>query len=110
MVYTASMKYNQEAVKGLGYVEIPGTTHFGFVLQFPAPVFVLDFREDKEMKRFVENHYQSAEDNNESSSLDAILSGLTPRESEIALLTKTCSSNLEIAQKLYLSEITVKES
>ena len=110
MVYTAPMKYNQEAVKGVGYVEIPGTTHFGFGLQFPAPVFVLDFREDKEMKKFVENLYQSTEDNNEASSLDAILSGLTPREREIALLTRTCSSNLEIAKKLYLSEITVKKN
>jgi DNA-binding CsgD family transcriptional regulator len=110
MVYTAPMKYNQEAVKGVGYVEIPGTTHFGFGPEFPAPVFVLDFREDKEIKKFVENLYQSTEDHHEDSSLDALLSGLTPREHEIALLTKTCSSNLEIAQKLYLSEITVKKN
>lgn len=110
MVYTAPMKYNQEAVKGVGYVEIPGTTHFGFGPQFPAPVFVLDFREDKELKKFVQKLYQSSEENNEASSLDAILSGLTPREREIALLTKTCTSNLEIAQKLYLSEITVKKN
>ncbi|MGJ7921707.1 LuxR C-terminal-related transcriptional regulator [Neobacillus sp. LXY-4] len=110
LVYTAPMKYNQEAVKGVGYVEIPRTTHFGFGPQFPAPMFVLDFREDKEMKKFVEYLYQSTEDNHTDSSLDAILSGLTPREREIALLTITCLSNLEIAQKLYLSEITVKKN
>lgn len=110
MLYTAPMKYNQEAVKAVGYVEIPRSTHYGFGSQFPAPIFVLDFREDKEMKKFVDNLYQSIEDPNEASSQNAILSELTPREREIALLTKTCSSNLEIAQKLYLSEITVKKN
>jgi len=110
MVYTVPMKYNQEAVKGLGYVELPGTTHLGFGPQFPAPVFVLDFREDKELKKFVENLYHSVEENNEASTLDEILSKLSTREREIALLTRTCVSNLEIAKKLYLSEITVKKN
>lgn len=110
MIYTSPMKYNQELVKEIGYVEVPRAAHKGFGTNFPAPVFVLDFREDKEMKKFVENLYQSTGEENESTALDAILSGLTPREREIALLTKICSSNLEIAQKLYLSEITVKKS
>jgi RNA polymerase sigma factor (sigma-70 family) len=110
MIYTSPMKYNQELVKEIGYVEVPRAAHKGFGTNFPAPVFVLDFREDKEMKKFVEKLYQSTGEENESTALDAILSGLTPREREIALLTKICSSNLEIAQKLYLSEITVKKS
>ncbi|RAP73436.1 LuxR C-terminal-related transcriptional regulator [Paenibacillus montanisoli] len=109
MVYTAPMKYNQEAVKGIGYVEVPKAAHKGFGPDFPAPVFVLDFREDREMKKFAENLYRSALEENETAALDPILSKLTPREREIALLTRTCSSNLEIAQKLYLSEITVKK-
>lgn len=110
LVYTAPMKYNQEAVKGIGYVEVPRSSHKGFGPDFPSPVFVLDFREDKEMKKFVGNLYRSTEDGTETAGIDAVLSGLTPREREIARLTMTCSSNLEIAQKLYLSEITVKKS
>lgn len=110
MVYTFPMKYNQEIVKGIGYVEVPGSTHYAFGPEYPAPVFVLDFREDKEVKKFVKNLYQATGDVNESSALDDTLSILTSREREIALLTKTTSSNLEIAQKLYLSEITVKKN
>lgn len=109
LVYTAPMTYNQEAVKGIGYVEVPRSTHKAFGPDFPAPVFVLDFREDKEMKKFVDNLYGLTEDDNVTTDLSAVLSELTPREREIALLTRTCSSNQEIAQKLYLAEITVKK-
>ncbi|KRE82404.1 hypothetical protein ASG89_14185 [Paenibacillus sp. Soil766] len=109
MVYTAPMTYNQETVKGIGYVEVPKAAHKGFGPEFPAPVLVLDFREDKDIKNFVEKLYRSTQIEEDTSQRDAILSGLTDRERDIALLTMTCSSNQEIAQKLYLAEITVKK-
>jgi DNA-binding CsgD family transcriptional regulator/GTPase SAR1 family protein len=108
IVYTTPMKYNQEVVKGIGYREVVGATHKGFGHDYPAPTLVLDFREDKELKKFVEHLYRSTAGYSEN--LNLLLSKLTPREREIALLTKTCSSNLEIAQKLYLSEITIKKN
>ncbi|WP_127529235.1 LuxR family transcriptional regulator [Paenibacillus kobensis] len=110
MIYTTPMKYLQEAVKGIGYLEIPRATHKAFGPDFPAPVMALDFREDKDMKKFVDNLYRSTKIDSKDEALDAVLSGLTPREREIALLAITCSSNEEIAQKLYLSEITVKKN
>ncbi|CAH1227011.1 hypothetical protein PAECIP111891_06054 [Paenibacillus allorhizoplanae] len=110
MIYTTPMKYLQEAVKGIGYLEIPRATHNGFGPDFPAPVLVLDFREDKDMQKFVDNLYRSTKVDTKAKDHDAILSGLTPREREIALLVKICSTNDEIAQKLYLSEITVKKN
>lgn len=110
MIYTTPMKYLQEAVKGIGYVEIPRATHNGFGPDFPALVLVLDFREDKDMQKFVDNLYRSTKVDTKAKDDDAILLGLTPREREIALLVKTCSTNDEIAQKLYLSEITVKKN
>ncbi|WP_165822450.1 LuxR family transcriptional regulator [Paenibacillus montanisoli] len=110
MIYTTPMKYLQEAVKGIGYIEVPRAAHKAFGPDFPAPVFVLDFREDKDMKKFVDNLYRSTKVDNKDEALDAVLSGLTPREREIALLATTCTSNEEIAQKLYLSEITVKKN
>jgi DNA-binding CsgD family transcriptional regulator len=108
IVYTTPMKYNQEVVKEVGYREVVGATHKGFGDDYPAPTLVLDFRQDKELKKFVENLYRSTAGYSEN--MNRLLSKLTPREREIALLTKTCSSNLEIAQKLYLSEITIKKN
>lgn len=108
IVYTTPMKYNQEVVKEMGYREVLGASHKGFGQDYPAPTLVLDFREDKELKKFVENLYRSTAGYSEN--MNTLLTKLTPREREIALLTKTCSSNLEIAQKLYLSEITIKKN
>ncbi|GMK37445.1 hypothetical protein PCCS19_04990 [Paenibacillus sp. CCS19] len=110
MIYTTPMKYLQEAVKGIGYLEVPRATHKAFGPDFPAPVMALDFREDKDLRKFVDNLYRSTKIDNKDEALDAVLSGLTPREREIALLVTSCSSNEEIAQKLYLSEITVKKN
>lgn len=110
LVYTSPLAYNQEVVKGIGAEEVPNSIHNGFGKEYPAPYFVLDFRDDHDLKKFVQHINSSIEKMEEVQNEHALLSKLTPREREIALLAKTCSSNMEIAEKLYLSEITVKKN
>ncbi|MDQ0111087.1 LuxR C-terminal-related transcriptional regulator [Paenibacillus harenae] len=118
-----------EAHKSLGFEVVPNATHREYDGITDAPTFVIDMRKNNLLTyihRMMESAGQSeslvmeAEQLPEPGIGDAvggeapvdpilIRTDLTPREKEVAKLLEQGLKNAEIAERLYLSEATVKK-
>jgi DNA-binding CsgD family transcriptional regulator len=100
---------------GLGFEVVPDVLHCSYDGKTLTPTFVLDTRGEKldaylaAMLRRIGIQLEPKE-TGRSEKEDTLLGfGLTEREREVALCVLEGCSNLEIAARLYISEITVKK-
>ncbi|WP_337099795.1 LuxR C-terminal-related transcriptional regulator [Paenibacillus sp. YIM B09110] len=125
----APIPYFIEAHKSLGFEIVPNATHREYDGITDTPTFVIDMRKNNLLSyihRMIQNEGQletiikekerpsdplEEESTRRETAVDPILarSDLTPREKEVAKLLEQGLKNADIAQRLYLSEATVKK-
>jgi DNA-binding CsgD family transcriptional regulator/energy-coupling factor transporter ATP-binding protein EcfA2 len=106
-VFTTPIAYMRETVQRIGFQEIPNSTHYDFGEEFPAPYYQLDLRGEKR-HMFANTLVQNA-GISLTSDLPEELHSLTPRELEVARMVLTHNTIAEIAESLYVTQITVKK-
>lgn len=119
LVHSSPLKLHQDVMVSLGFEEVEGAAHKDFGPEFPSRTYRLDLRGahlNRYLERLLAREASPSEllskkpkaKQKERSPLPDIRS-LTPREAEIAHLVLENLTNLEIAHRLYVSEITVKK-
>ncbi|MCT2537728.1 LuxR C-terminal-related transcriptional regulator [Aquibacillus koreensis] len=107
IITSTPLPFFQEVLKSFGFTEVPGATHYDFGTDQPSPTYILDVRGQRL------SHYldQFTNSNDASERLEVILNAypFTVREKEVVKLILEEYSNIQIAEQLYVAEITVKK-
>lgn len=96
-----------DILERIGFTRVPGTVHYEYGPNFPAPTFILDLR-NEHLITFLDGIVSRAGARGSPFLLNERYR-LTPREREVAHLVAECLSNAEIARELGVAEITVKK-
>ncbi|RIX53881.1 helix-turn-helix transcriptional regulator [Paenibacillus nanensis] len=113
---------SREAYPGFGFSVVAGAAHYHYDGKTEAPTYALDTRGDK-LRSFLEGMFRKAGlewqapqaepaadiSEGKAERRAAIMKKLTKREQQVAELVLAGYSNLEAAQSLYVSEVTVKK-
>ncbi len=91
----------------LGFEPLQAAVHCDYDGATPTPTYMLDTRQDKLQSLLTRLLKLSG--NDAAKSARRLISGLTPRESEVAELLALGHTNAEIAHKLFVSEAAVKK-
>jgi len=99
----------EEALRRLGF-ESSGVEHYGYGKGTPASTYVLDIR-GRRFQRYLRKVAQhiDLEDLQDSKGVAEDLADLTDREREIVKWIGQGLTNVEVAKRLFVSEITVKK-
>ncbi|MGE5704004.1 MAG: helix-turn-helix domain-containing protein, partial [Clostridia bacterium] len=113
------VKSVEQLFLSMGFEMFPGVTHSHYDGKTPTPYFIIDTRGDK-LHRFL-NRLMNQADIDSSTVLQqkavyvqqekksTFLEQMTSREQDVSALVLDGYSNAEIANKLFISEVTVKK-
>ncbi|SHG74723.1 LuxR C-terminal-related transcriptional regulator [Ornithinibacillus halophilus] len=107
IITSTPIEFFQDLLKNFGFQEVEGASHYDFGESTPSSTFLLDIsgeRFDVYLKQFLPE-----DDNQNKLDILAELFSLTEREKDIIELILEDKSNQEIAQQLFIAEITVKK-
>ncbi|MBR7553124.1 LuxR C-terminal-related transcriptional regulator [Allobacillus sp. GCM10007491] len=107
IVVSTPLSFFQKMLKNLGFEIVPNSEHKDFGDEYPAVSYILDLT-GKKLQEYLEQFMQDTNQSNRVNYLREIYQ-LTNRELEIVQLILEDYSNQEIAQKLYIAEVTVKK-
>ncbi|NGP44189.1 hypothetical protein G4V62_04190 [Bacillaceae bacterium SIJ1] len=101
------LPFYQQLLKRLGFIEVEGAAHHDYGVNLPAPTQILDIK-----SMGLENYLKHLASNagialNREAHVQ--FTDLTARENEIAHLILEGATNKTIAEKLFVSEVTVKK-
>jgi len=112
-VHSSPLKLHQDVSLSLGMIEVPAAAHQDYGESFPARTYHFDARKGRGLALISKFAGQSVHTRDNEEQTAAVTTDerprLTPREKEIADLVLHGLTNVEIAKRLYLSEITVKK-
>ncbi|SET06242.1 regulatory protein, luxR family [Oceanobacillus limi] len=105
IIISTPLPFFQELIKNFGFQEVPHATHYDYGANSPSPTYMLDVRGAKlagYLKQFTKGITAPTED---------LVKGFnfTPREKEIVKLILEDQTNADIANQLFIAEITVKK-
>ncbi|MFD2044832.1 LuxR C-terminal-related transcriptional regulator [Ornithinibacillus salinisoli] len=107
IITSSSIHFFQDILTYVGFQEVPGATSYDFGDDMPSPTYMLDVRGSKladYLKQFLTHST-----NDVKIDLIAETLALTDREKDIVELLLEDKNNRDIANSLYLAEVTVKK-
>ncbi|WP_143484598.1 helix-turn-helix domain-containing protein [Halalkalibacillus sediminis] len=107
IVVSTPLSFLQQVLENFGFKVVPNSEHEDFGEEYPAPTYILDLT-GKKLQGYLNNFIQDASKNNQMKYLSEIY-GLTERELDIVRLILEDCSNREIAERLFVAEVTVKK-
>jgi DNA-binding CsgD family transcriptional regulator len=108
LIASTPLKFFQDLLYKFGFRVVPNAEHYDFKGNEPTPTFILDVSGNK-LIPYLNHFLQDGRPNNE---LEVVFEefSLTKREQEIVKLVVEGKTILEMANELFLAEITVKKA
>lgn len=107
IIVSTPLPFFQELITNFGFKEIPSATHYDYGENYPSPTYILDLSGPK-LAIYLKQFLKSSSLNNQMKMITDTFS-FTDREQEIATLILEEKSNMDIANQLFVAEITVKK-
>ncbi|MDL4839517.1 LuxR C-terminal-related transcriptional regulator [Aquibacillus rhizosphaerae] len=107
IITSTPLSFFQELLKNFGFVEVPGAVHYDFGQDHPSPTYLLDVRGNR-LSAYLDNFSKTL---NSQDRINMIMRtySFTEREKEVVRLILDECSNSQIAEQLFVAEITVKK-
>ncbi|WP_407269265.1 LuxR C-terminal-related transcriptional regulator [Radiobacillus sp. PE A8.2] len=107
IVISNPLPFYQNLIKMFGFAEVSGATHYDYGENSPSPTYLLDVSGPKlaaYLKQFTDEVSQTQQ-------FDIVINSfeLTNREKDVVKLILEDKSNAEIANQLFLAEVTIKK-
>ncbi|MRH44260.1 hypothetical protein GH741_16575 [Aquibacillus halophilus] len=107
IVTSTPLPFFQRLLKSFGFKEVPNATNYDFGKGYPSPSYILDVR-GQQLLKYLGSFAQKRDTNDRMQEFSGTYS-FTDREREIVKLILDEFSNAEIANRLFVAEVTVKK-
>ncbi|RCW74901.1 LuxR C-terminal-related transcriptional regulator [Saliterribacillus persicus] len=107
IIISTPLPFYLDLVQSFGFTEVKGATHYDYGRDCPSPSYLLDLTGPK-ISNYLKQFMKQPADNNRVDKFSNQC-GLTNKESEIVKLILDHQSNKEIANQLFVAEVTVKK-
>ncbi|SHG44028.1 LuxR C-terminal-related transcriptional regulator [Ornithinibacillus halophilus] len=100
------LPFFQKLLLNFGFEEVPNATHYDYGEDVPSPTYLLDVRGPR-LAQYLRQFMSKAKETRLKRIMDAY--SFTDREKNIVKLILKEKQNIEIANELYVAEVTVKK-
>ncbi|WP_226037233.1 LuxR C-terminal-related transcriptional regulator [Aquibacillus saliphilus] len=107
IITSTPLPFYQQLLESFGFKEVPGATNYDFGNRYPSPSYILDVRGQR-LSKYLEAFTRKGNKNNRINDINDRYS-FTEREQDIVLLILDEYSNAQIAERLFVAEVTVKK-
>lgn len=107
IIVSTPLSFYQDLLQKFGFTMVPGATHNDYEEDVLTPTYLLDVS-GSNLADYLQNFMESLSQSNQMNFLSEKFA-FTDREKDIVMLILDNKSNIEIAEKLFLAEVTVKK-
>lgn len=107
IVVSTPLPFFQDLLGRFGFTKVPGATHYDFGKDMPSPTYLLDVS-GANLAIYLKEFMKNLSQNNRINLISETFS-LTDREKDVVILILDDKTNVEIAEQLFIAEVTVKK-
>lgn len=107
IIVSTPLSFYQDMLGKFGFTEVSGATHYDYGEGVLTPTYILDVS-GSNLATYLQNFMKSLSQSNQINFISETFS-FTDREKDIVMLILDSKSNVEIAEQLFIAEVTVKK-